>query len=83
MDEASSRLDPVTEGLIERAIDRLLHNRTAIIVAHRLATVQRADQILILSDGQIVEHDDRVTLLAQSDSRFSQLLRTGMAEVLA
>jgi ATP-binding cassette subfamily B protein len=48
-----------------------------------LATVQRADQILILSDGQIVEHDDRVTLLAQSDSRFSQLLRTGMAEVLA
>ncbi len=83
MDEASSRLDPVTEGLIERAIDRLLHNRTAIIVAHRLATVQRADQILILSDGQIVEHGDRVALLAQPDSRFSQLLRTGMAEVLA
>ncbi len=83
MDEASSRLDPVTEGLIERAIDRLLHNRTAIIVAHRLATVQRADQIMILSDGQIVEHGDRVALAARSDSRFSQLLRTGMAEVLA
>ena len=83
MDEASSRLDPVTEGLIERAIDRLLHNRTAIIVAHRLATVQRADQIMILSDGQIVEHGDRVALMARSDSRFSQLLRTGMAEVLA
>jgi len=83
MDEASSRLDPVTEGLIERAIDRLLHNRTAIIVAHRLATVQRADQIMILSDGQIVEHGDRVALVAQADSRFSQLLQTGMAEVLA
>lgn len=83
MDEASSRLDPVTEGLIERAIDRLLYNRTAIIVAHRLATVQRADQIMILSNGQIVEHGDRVALVAQSDSRFSQLLRTGMAEVLA
>ncbi|MBX3015529.1 MAG: ABC transporter ATP-binding protein [Caldilineaceae bacterium] len=83
MDEASSRLDPVTESLIERAIDRLLHNRTAIIVAHRLATVQRADQILILSDGQIVEYGDRLALLAQPDSRFSQLLRTGMAEVLA
>lgn len=83
MDEASSRLDPVTEGLIERAIDRLLHNRTAIIVAHRLATVQRADQIMILSDGQIVEHGDRVALMAQPDSRFSQLLRTGMTEVLA
>lgn len=83
MDEASSRLDPVTEGLIERAIDRLLHNRTAIIVAHRLATVQRADQIMILSDGQIVEDGDRVALMASADSRFSQLLRTGMAEVLA
>ncbi|MCB0107948.1 MAG: ATP-binding cassette domain-containing protein, partial [Caldilineaceae bacterium] len=83
MDEASSRLDPVTEALIERAIDRLLHNRTAIIVAHRLATVQRADQIMILSDGQIVEHGDRVALAAQPDSRFSQLLKTGMAEVLA
>jgi len=82
MDEASSRLDPVTEGLIERAIDRLLYNRTAIIVAHRLATVQRADQIMILSDGRIVEHGDRVALLARPDSRFSQLLRTGMAEVL-
>lgn len=83
MDEASSRLDPVTEGLIERAIDRLLHNRTAIIVAHRLATVQRADQIMILSDGQIVEHGDRVALMTRPDSRFSQLLRTGMTEVLA
>ncbi len=83
MDEASSRLDPVTEGLIERAIDRLLHNRTAIIVAHRLATVQRADAIMILSDGQIVEHGDRVALMARSDSRFAQLLQTGMAEVLA
>ena len=83
MDEASSRLDPVTEALIERAIDRLLHNRTAIIVAHRLATVQRSDQIMILSDGEIVEHGDRIALVAQPDSRFSQLLRTGMAEVLA
>ena len=83
MDEASSRLDPVTEGLIERAIDQLLHNRTAIIVAHRLATVQRADRIMILSDGAIVEQGDRVALVAQPDSRFSQLLRTGMAEVLA
>lgn len=82
LDEASSRLDPATERLIERAIDKLLHNRTAIIVAHRLATVQRADEILILQDGEIVEHGDRVALMANSDSRFSQLLRTGMEEVL-
>lgn len=83
LDEASSRLDPVTEALIERAIDHLLYNRTAIIVAHRLATVQRADEIMILQDGDVVEHDDRVALVANSASRFSQLLRTGMGEVLA
>lgn len=82
MDEASSRLDPVTEQLIERAIDRLLHNRTAIIVAHRLATVQRADDILILDEGEVLEHGDRVALLADPDSRFSELLRTGMEQVL-
>ncbi len=82
LDEASSRLDPVTEHLIEQAIDRLLHGRTAIIVAHRLATVQRADRILILGDGEILEHGDRLALMANPNSRFSQLLRTGMAEVL-
>ena len=80
MDEASSRLDPVTEHLIERAVDRLLTDRTGIIVAHRLATVQRADEIMILQDGEIVEHGDRIVLSANPDSRFSQLLRTGMAE---
>jgi len=79
LDEASSRLDPVTEQLIERAIDRLLHNRTAIIVAHRLATVQRADEIMILRDGQISEHGERLALLSQPDSQFNQLLQTGLA----
>lgn len=83
LDEASSRLDPVTEHLIEEAIGRLLQGRTAIIVAHRLATVQRADQILVLGDGQVLETGERLALIAEPDSRFSQLLRTGMAEVLA
>ncbi|MCB9148743.1 MAG: ABC transporter ATP-binding protein [Caldilineaceae bacterium] len=83
MDEASSRLDPATEMLLERAIDKLLHNRTAILIAHRLGTVQRADEILILEQGRIIEHDDRIVLAARPESRFAQLLRTGMAEVLA
>ncbi len=82
-DEASSRLDPATEQLIERAVDRLLHNRTAIIIAHRLATVQRADEIMILDNGHILEHGPRTALAADPDSHFAQLLRTGMAEVLA
>lgn len=83
LDEASSRLDPVTEQLIEHAIDRLLAGRSAIIVAHRLATVQRAHDILILEDGQVAEFGGRVDLMNR-DSRFARLLRTGgMAEVLA
>ena len=83
LDEASSRLDPVTEQLIERAIDRLLYNRTAIIVAHRLATVQRADDILILENGRVMEYGPRVLLAADAGSRFAHLLRTGLEEVLA
>ena len=59
LDEASSRLDPATEQLIERAVDRLLQNRTAIIIAHRLNTVQRADEILILESGRVLEHGPR------------------------
>ena len=52
LDEASSRLDPATEQLIERAIDKLLKNRTAIIIAHRLGTIHRTDEIMILEDGR-------------------------------
>jgi ATP-binding cassette, subfamily B, bacterial len=82
LDEASSRLDPATEALIERAIDRLLRDRTAIIIAHRLATVQRADEILILEDGHIAEHGARARLAADPASRFARLLRTGLEEAL-
>ncbi|MCJ7551382.1 MAG: ABC transporter ATP-binding protein/permease [Anaerolineae bacterium] len=83
LDEASSRLDPLTERLMERAIDRLFQDRTAVIVAHRLATVQRADKIMILEDGCIVEFGERPVLAIDPTSRFSQLLRTGLEEVLA
>jgi ATP-binding cassette subfamily B protein len=83
LDEASSRLDPATEQLIERAIDKLLKNRTAIIIAHRLGTIHRTDEIMILEDGRIVEHGDRQRLAADPDTRFHSLLRTGLEEVLA
>lgn len=82
LDEASSRLDPATEQLLEQAIDRLLHNRTAIIIAHRLGTVQRADDILILENGHILEHGPRSQLAANPESRFFHLLQTGLEEVL-
>jgi ATP-binding cassette subfamily B protein/ATP-binding cassette subfamily C protein len=83
LDEASSRLDPATEQLIERALDKLLHNRTGIIIAHHLATVERADEILILENGRILEHGPRLQLAHNPDSHFYHLLQTGLAEVLA
>jgi len=82
LDEASSRLDPATERLIERAVDRLLRGRSGLIIAHRLTTVRRADAILILDDGRIGEYGSRVVLADDPDSRFSALLRTGAEEVL-
>ncbi len=83
LDEASSRLDPATEQLLERAVGALLRGRTAIIIAHRLATVQRADEILILDAGRVAESGPRATLAADPASRFASLLRTGLEEVLA
>ena len=82
LDEASSRLDPATEQKLERAIDKLLKNRTAIIIAHRLDTIHRADEIMILDKGKVSEYGDRRQLAADPTSRFYQLLQTGMEEVL-
>ncbi|WP_020618453.1 ABC transporter ATP-binding protein [Paenibacillus daejeonensis] len=83
LDEASSRLDPYTEHYIERAVSRLLEERTCIMIAHRLNTVQRADRILILEDGELIEDGERQQLAADPNSRFSRMLATGMEEVLA
>ncbi|NBD27056.1 ABC transporter ATP-binding protein [Paenibacillus glycinis] len=83
MDEASSRLDPLTEQRIEEAIGRLLSDRSCIIIAHRLATVQRADRIAILENGLVIESGRRAELAADPKSRFSAMLATGLEEVLA
>lgn len=83
LDEATSRLDVATEQLVEQAITNLVSGRTTIIVAHRLATVQRADDILILEDGRIAEYGARADLANDPTSRYAELLQTGLAEVLA
>jgi ATP-binding cassette, subfamily B, bacterial len=83
LDEASSRLDPATEQRIERAITKLLRGRTAIIIAHRLGTIARADRILILEDGRALEQGERERLARDPASRFHQMLRSGMEEALA
>ena len=83
LDEASSRLDPATETLMERAVDRLFAERTGVVIAHRLKTVQRADDILILEEGRVVEYGPRLALASDPASRFYQLLQTGLEEALA
>ena len=83
LDEASSRLDPHTEVLLEHAIDRLLGGRTAIVIAHRLRTIERVDEVLVLDGGRVIEHGDRAALVGDAGSRFAGLLRTGLPEVRA
>lgn len=78
LDEASSRLDPATEQSVQRATQALLRGRTGIIIAHRLATVQRVDQIVIVERGCIREQGERERLAGDPHSRFSELLRAGM-----
>jgi len=65
LDEATSNVDPATEMLIQNAIEILMKNRTSIVVAHRLSTIQKADQILVIDDGRILERGDHQELLAK------------------
>jgi ABC-type multidrug transport system fused ATPase/permease subunit len=66
LDEATSNIDRPSEVLIEKAFDRLLSGRTSIIIAHRLATVRRADEILVVEHGRIVQRGSATQLLAQA-----------------
>jgi ABC-type multidrug transport system fused ATPase/permease subunit len=75
LDEATSNIDRPAEILIERAFDRLLEGRTSIIIAHRLATVRRADEILVLERGRVVQRGTEAWLLAQ-DGPFRRLAHT-------
>jgi ABC-type multidrug transport system fused ATPase/permease subunit len=77
LDEATSRLDPVTEALVEAAVARLLEGRTAILIAHRLHTLKRADKILLLEQGRIVEYGSYAELVNNPDSHFATLQRSG------
>ena len=65
LDEATSSIDTETEQLIQQAIERVMRNRTSIVVAHRLSTIQRADQIIVLHHGEIREQGTHQELLAQ------------------
>jgi len=66
LDEATSALDSESEALVQEALERLMHNRTVFIIAHRLTTVRRSDRILVIEQGQIVESGTHEELLALS-----------------
>ncbi len=80
LDEPSSRLDPATEGLLTAAMTRLLAGRTAIIIAHRLDTVARADRILVLGGGLVLEDGERAQLARDPRSHYAELLRAGVLD---
>ena len=72
LDEATSSIDAETEGLIKVATDRLTEGKTAIIIAHRLATVQKADSIIVMDNGKIVEIGSHGSQFQQSSHYPSQ-----------
>ena len=66
LDEATSALDSESEALVQEALERIMQERTVFVIAHRLATVRRADRILVLDKGKIIESGNHEQLLEQN-----------------
>ncbi|NBM18381.1 ABC transporter ATP-binding protein [Streptomyces sp. GC420] len=79
LDEATAALDLATEGLVNQATDRLAGRRTTLVVAHRLTTAARADRVIVLDRGRVVEDGTHADLLAR-DGRYAELWRTFVGE---
>jgi ATP-binding cassette, subfamily B, bacterial len=77
LDEASSRLDPATEALLDEALSALLRGRSALIIAHRLSTLERVDHIMVMEDGRALEYGPRGKLAVDAGGRYAALLRAG------
>jgi ABC-type multidrug transport system fused ATPase/permease subunit len=79
LDEATASLDSTSEAAVQAALADALDGRTAIVIAHRLSTVRRADQILVIEDGRVAERGTHAELLA-ADGRYAELYRTQFRE---
>lgn len=75
LDEATSALDAESERLVQQALDRLMKDRTTVVIAHRLATVRSADRIIVMDQGRVVEQGDHDTLSSRDDGLYARLAR--------
>jgi ABC-type multidrug transport system fused ATPase/permease subunit len=82
LDEATSSVDTVTEGLIQDALDRLLSGRTAVVIAHRLSTIRNADKICVIDNGEIIERGSHEELLLQ-DGLYRELYERQFVDAVA
>ena len=78
LDEATANVDPVSEGLLQAAIDKLFADRTCLVIAHRLSTITRADRIVLLAEGKVAEIGSHAELLAK-DGAYAALFREAWA----
>lgn len=83
LDEPSSRLDAATEAMLQSAVDQLMTRSTGIIIAHRLATLEQVDKIMVLGGGRMLEFGPREELAGDPESHYARLLMTGREEELA
>ncbi|XAR70647.1 Xenobiotic-transporting ATPase [Bertholletia excelsa] len=74
LDEATSALDVESERVVQKALDRLMKNRTTVMVAHRLSTIKNADHISVLQDGEIIQHGSHSSLVENKDGAYFKLV---------
>jgi ATP-binding cassette subfamily B protein len=79
LDEATSAVDPATEVRISRALERLMHGRTSVVIAHRLSTAERADLVAVMDDGVLKEFGPHIELVAR-DGAYARLHRAWMSQ---